>query len=740
MKSKVKKSRYFLQAVLLLLSVILSACEKGNTYVLTYEKTESSNIPNSGIVSENTDYRLEWSAEKQCLLMTNKTSGYVWSTVPYEFFCQEDTEGYAKVMMESALRLDYIEPETNLVKTEKSYTGVVLNGNLTCQKIDGGLELVYDFSELEISVPVQYILREDSLEVRIVVERIKENKNRVCQIALVPFFSSLKNSVYDGYLFIPSGCGGLMYVDAGERSVRSFSGEVYGADPTIGIRVQPENESAVRLPVFGTKSGSQALLGIIEQGAENAVIEAQAGDEEIGYSSVGAVFRLRGYTYNMSKSQKYFDEIITTDYVSVGYYPLEDSQANYTGMAKQYRTYLENQKQFCTEQKQQSLYLEFLGGALTKEFFLGLPYVAVSSSTTFAQAQTMLEELMSILPVQPIVNFLGVGDAGLDVKRICGGYTFNNSLGGVKGFRQLQAYCQQRGIPLLCDYNLLSFQKASNGYTMYGDAAKCVNGLLSYQYSFSLVDGKRNEKPDSAFLSRSELSSASQKLLKLAAKEQLDGVSLNTLGRIAYSDYRSPEYNAKSGMAADVRNIMDGFRQQGQTLLVKDANVYAASMADYISDIPIISGKYDAIDQEVPFYAMVFKGNVPLFVPPINLSANPRTAFLKAVETGSGLSFSLAYTNAEEYAEDTHAEIYCSQYNGVKETIRTMMLEAQNLYTLTADAKITEHRQIADGVYCTHFDNGTMVYVNYSSIEYSLDDISIPPLGFSCIAEGSVKS
>ena len=118
------------------------------------------------------------------------------------------------------------------------------------------------------------------------------------------------------------------------------------------------------------------------------------------------------------------------DYVSVGYYPLSGDKANYVGMAEAYADYLVKSGGMPEKGETPQLFLEFLGGALCRQNFLGFPYQSVQASTTFTQVREILQDIGDSTGASPVVKLTGFGNAGLDAGKIAGGYTFHNRMGG----------------------------------------------------------------------------------------------------------------------------------------------------------------------------------------------------------------------------------------------------------------------------------------------------------------------
>ena len=128
---------------------------------------------------------------------------------------------------------------------------------------------------------------------------------------------------------------------------KTYREELFGTDPAHNTLITRTNTESVRLPVFGVKRGTDAMLGAISAGAATAAVRAQAGNERVGYSSVYAEFAIRGAeTVEDAKVgthryiQIFSDEKNAEERLAVDYYPLAGEDAGYVGMAARYRRYL----------------------------------------------------------------------------------------------------------------------------------------------------------------------------------------------------------------------------------------------------------------------------------------------------------------------------------------------------------------------------------------------------------------
>lgn len=713
---------------LLLTVYLLTACGKpapGANFTDSYDTDAPTVMVPAGRLAENDAYTLEWDPERVCVRLHSKTSGGVWSTIPYSYYQSGESRGRARVMMESPVILEYFTPSTQTTNVLYAYTEVIQNGRVSSTTIEDGIEVMYWFDTVKIGVPVTYTLTDQGLLVSLEPSDIVEgdSDSLAYRISLSPYLAAAENSESGNYLIIPSGSGALMYTDERGDGGRTFSGEVYGSDPAVEKPQKLHNDTPIRLPVFGAVDGSQAICGIIESGEGQADIQANAGDDRVGYSSVYATFRVRGYNRmyieysgrGTMEMLKLTDNIIHNGPLSVGYYPLPTEVANYTGLAQLYTDYLRARYGMSSKEPEALLNLTMLGGYQEKDFFLGIPYDRTVPLTTYQSAETMLRELSSLTNGRIAVNLSGFGSTGMDVGKIGGGFLNSSPAGTDKQRQKLMDYCQEKGIDAFVDYDLVRFRNSGNGFSPLGDSAKNVNQATAYQYTYSLSLRNINEQvPRYGLLSRLKLTTAGQTLLKKTDRLDIDRLSLSTLGSLAYSDYQENGFALKNRMAADVAAILRTFKDNGRIVSVSEANAYAAASADRIADAPTLSNMESALDATIPLYQMIFKGYLPVSNTAINLAAQPRQQFLKAMESGTGLSFSLYSENTADLPFSHHTALYASWYPDVVDMIRSMLEESEDYLAVVSGDTITNHRLLAPGLTSTTFSGGITVYVNFS--------------------------
>lgn len=706
-------------AVLLLAALLLSfmtACsgDEETSSLAGFALPEQLKTIKSGVMAENDRVSLSWDLDTSSLQLQDKSTGKIWSTIPYGYYQSEmGGNNYVKNGLLSSLYITYEDGAKHVELENNSFRHAQY---ITAQKIENGVRLTYFFSKAEISVPVLYTLEADGMSATVDVQNITEGKYKILSVSVLPFFCSAENTA-DNYLFVPSGSGALMMTDDEGRSTRRYSEQVYGTDAAMMPVFKNTAQNTVRLPVFGAKDGASAMLAVIASGAEMATVNAVAGDEQYGYSAAYATFALRGlattYTGNSwggaNTVKRYSADVVNVD-PSVRYILLDKKNADYNGMAAAYRTYLKRTEGLQEGVATPDLMVTMLGGVPVRKLIMGVPYEAMSVMTSFADAQSILSRLREETGASMAVNLKGFGSTGLEAGKLGGGFRADSAFGGQKGLDALTAWCAQNGVDSFFDYDLVFYRNSGNGFSVR-DAAISAALIRATYFQYDIVT--HQQTGEAMYLAdRYEMAVSSGKISRLMGKQGTAGAGLSTLSNTAYSDYSSRNYYCKAHMSDDVQRLLQALRTAGLKTFGEQANAYAAVKLDYIYDTPTSSSGFYALDQDIPFYQMVFKGSVGLSGGAINLAQDPKAEFLKTVATGSSLGYTLCGSAQRDVLLGSHSAVGSSIYEGLAPQIAQYLALAQPLLEQVRSATIVSYEKNGD-VSRTEFDNGVVVFVNH---------------------------
>lgn len=707
---------------LLLLPMLLTGCgAKVEKTTKNFDENYDTTRYSGKDLAQNKNFKLTWDDAKQCVILKDKRTGNLYSSTPYDFYKSGDPYSYAGTEMGSPVNVTYIDASTGMPNVAYASMESIMMDSVASAKIDNGIRVTYAFPGIGISIPVEMTLEENGLKVSIPMKDVQENDNLIYEISVLPYMAGISNKS-GGYMMVPSG-GGALIRARNLNDITTYSEAVYGKDATEPVTMVKRAERQVHLPVFGSQAKKSGILGVIEDGASCARVNATVGNVDVGYSSAYASFRVRGQeevVYNTSSNNEDVKPTFSTsiaDYenLSVRYIPM-DGEYNYIGMAKLYRKYLQQQG-FLTEKVESvpALSVNLLGGTQTKESFFGIPHMADTATTTVPQAQTISAELKELVGDKGmLVTLQGYGNGGLANTEVGGGYELSKKLSTTAEWNAYKKYAADNGIVLAMDYELVKFQNSGKGYTVNNGASRNISSLDATLSTYVLNTSIENDKGISWYLlSRGKLSKALDRALNANKKLGADAISLGSLSYMAYSDYRDVSTTAKTNMAEDVATMLDKCADKKVTVVSARPNVYAALRSDYLTEIPTQSSKFNLLDQDIPFYAMVFQGYKSLTSVPINTATNVEKAYLQAVSTGMTLQFTLTHDLHDALRFENDTAYITSQYSQWKEDITKMVQESAALHDKVGNQPIKQY-EIKDGVSKTVFANGVTVYVNYN--------------------------
>ena len=684
---------------------------------------KSENI--QGVASENDNYQLIWDDSQKSISIYDKSDGSVVTTTKPETETKVNEYGFVikqDSRMISDLVVEYIDKQTGNSSTLYSAIDSVDSGNVTCKRIENGIEVTYYFANAEIAVPVKYTLSQGGFSVSIDSKKITENENKVLSVSVTPFACSYKNDAVDSYLFIPSGSGALIYPKNISSGGAIYSEDVYGTDPLDVVWSKDSNEQTVKLPVYGVKNGNSGLCAIISSGADSATINSIYGSSSIGSSSVYSTFNIRGTSTirkklfgNREVKSVQRTEGVVQSVCQVDFYILKGNDANYSGMAKVFRQ--NALKETNTQTANSAISLVIYGGALVEKSFLGIPYKSVYAATTVDQAYQMVKELNEETGANLSVLLKGFGKSGIDIGKIGGGYTLSNNLGSKSDLNQLGAYCKENNIGIYFDFDVV--RQTAMGWFSSKDTALSVDKQAEYQYIYDKALLNRITDSRYSLISRNSLLKCTDKLISKTKKWDIDGIALDTLSNIAYSDYGDSNCIAKERMSSDVSSVFTKLREAGKKVASVSANYYAADNSDAIFETPSTSSKNNAFAVDVPFYQMVFKGKVDIGCEAVNLTFEQKDAILKSVESGAGITYAL-YNNYDTSLTNSWYSVFATgKYSAIKQDILNEFKDLKGYYDAIANTYVKEHFLISNDVRKTVFENGTVAYVNYSDNDYT---------------------
>lgn len=681
----------------------------------------------SETVVQNSNYKMELDTNNYGIILTNLKTGEKWGSSPIEEGgVQYDDLGMPirrHPHVESILRVAFRNGESRTEDLMLSNTDAVQDGRVVAEKTDKGFKVDFYFDSMEVMVPVEYELLEDSVRISVDPTRIQEGIHRVTQISIAPAFAANKNDAADSYLFVPSGSGTIVMPNTVSAAGNTFTGEIYGRDMTVDNKYDISNSTQIRLPVYGAKNGNQATLAVIENGEETATLTANAGATQFGYSTVYPSFQIRGrtnHTATMYGSTEVDSVIYTnnviTDKLSVRYFPLSGADANYSGMARRYRKYLEDNNKLPKTDAEKALNINFYGGKMITKSFLGIPYKTLSTLTTVSEATDIVKELNSVVKGNLQVNLKGFTQTGVDIGAVGGKFTVHSDLGNKKQINEFNEFCEKNGLDTYIDFEVVKYKTSAGGFSDSGDSVFNAGELKATLYDHDLAVKTEEEGTLHYMLSPLRYLDAATKALDKTEGLGFSGISLASLTNFTYSDYTNKDitdFYSKTKVPDKAVEALKSIKKSKKKVLGTDANIYAAILSDSIVEAPVTSAKDYTFGYDVPFYSMVFKGRIPVYTQSANLASGTKDMLLHAVEGGMGVSYTVMSKWNNALINSNTNIFYNCVYSDIEKNIKSDAQKLADYFAKVSGAEIETHNVLASGIRETVYDNGVTVYVNY---------------------------
>ncbi len=588
-------------------------------------------------------------------------------------------------------------------------------------------------------VPLVYQLEGENLVVSVDPKQVEYNTNGyyLVNIDVLRYFgASLEEN---GYLFVPDGSGALIQFHNGKTKEASYSAVVYGQDATMiyntWYQSQVDAQNTIKLPVFGIKEKDKVLFAVIEGGDAYASIKADVSGKYTGYNDVYASFNYLQYgatsLSDMVGAQSYYmysDEVFEGEY-KLRYSFLSREQADYSGMAACYREYLKEAGVLGEKVTEDKLpfYVEYIGAIDKPKTFLGIKYDAVEAVTTFAQA----EKITGLLKENAVDNlnviYSGWMNGGLRGTAATKLSIESKLKEGGTSLSGLQDYMKNAGVDLYMTVDLQYVYEDDffDGYSSIRYAPRYFDNTVIKINQYGLASRVSEDKLAN-LISPYHVSGITGEFTGKLNKQGVEGVNLGTLSWELFSDLQSSTYTDRQMAERENSEAMQTLKASGQKLMGDNANAYALGYVDELVNAPLYSNNYRVIDEEVPFYEMVMHGYMEYAGEAMNLADDYQTAFLKSVESGAGLYFKWIYADNAVLKDTEYDYLYSVNYEVWLERAVKDYADMNLKLGKLSGYEILSHEYVEKDVAKVTYEDGSVVYVNFSENNVTVDGTLVP--------------
>ena len=603
---------------------------------------------------------------------------------------------------------DY-EIDQQLVAGSKDNSGAVFNVSLI-YRLDGS-DLVVEVPYTDIRYKAEYPLT---------------------YVTLLPMFGAA-GTADEGFLFIPEGGGALINFNNGKTLQNSYYANVFGWDYAVG-RKELINETRNTFPVFGMAKNGGSFLCFMEGATSYGGIQADISGRYNSYNTVSAKYNvIHAEQYNVSAKTAQlvymFEKEVPQDTV-IHRYRFLDSD-NYVDMANAYGDYLKETYPEMAEavaSEVNPVSVELVGAIDKTVVKFGVPVDSVVATTTFQQAQDIISDLTDRGVRNLNVRMAGWANGGV-TQQVFTDVDILRELGGKKSMTALIAKAKELNVPVYFDgVNCFAYDSGIlEGFVPFTDAARYANRVQIELLPFDVVQYQTADWLDSYYLVRPEYAKKNaDNMLAELKKLGAYGVSFRDVGYLLSADYNPKKTTTREETKAlNIQTLKDA-KANGQQVMIRMGNDYAVPYANIITDMDLTGTAYSIIDQAVPFYQIALHGMKDYTGDPINLAGDYLQEFLRCVEYGAGLNFTFMAEDAKVLQDTYHSNYFGSTYAAWAEDAAAMIDRYQADMDGLNQQRIVSHEKLTAHVAVTGSEDGSKVYVNYGSEDYTVDGVNIP--------------
>lgn len=676
-------------------------------------------------VAENDRLALFLQADHCGFEVEDRVTGVTWSSSMNDPAFTGKLAGLNEKKANSLLTVNV----TNLDKGAGSITNAVLLNDKQLatgyELIENGVRVHYDLASSGVALDVEITLDGEDVLVRVPFEGIDcYGDFSIVSIDMMPYLCSGSDNA-EGFLFYPDGSGAILdFQDYAHFKELAQTFSVYGntekAEAMLDLFDQAE--PTVLMPVYGVSIGGNAMLTVIEDGAETARITVSPSTKIVAVNYVYANLQYRRGFDDLrvtSRSIKTYDKnAMETDY-TLRLMFLDAGRDTYSDMAVAYREYL-MEGGLTANIGEQTVAIDLFMSAPEE----GLLFDTQRTVTTLDEASAMLDELADAGVTRAKISLKGWSKGGYGT--IPNRFPVEGAVGSAKELTALMRKAADLGSQMSLTVNLVEADHDQHTYSRR-------NGVV-YLSNYAILT---DEEEETFILSPEVIQEKYEAFAKKAESLSVTGVRFERMGQyIPFNYNRGHEYSTAQTLEIYQQMLTDAKARLG-SVSVQGGAIWAAPYADLLTEVPYEDSGYQFTSQSVPFYQIVMHGLREYTGTPGNLSSDLDRELLRWVEMGYMPYFELTWDSTEALMYTDYQSLFTAEYT--KWLAR--VAEIAEAFT-TGDvsdlraALMTEHAALGTEVYRVRYDNGMTVYVNYGEADAQADGLTIPAMDYLVVKEG----
>jgi hypothetical protein len=418
---------------------------------------------------------------------------------------------------------------------------------------------------------------------------------------------------------------------------------------------------------------------------------------------------------------------------------LTSDYTGYSGIANYYRNRLIDEGILTakTESGDIPFYYDVIGGVKETSHFLGIQYLHTFSMTDFDEAGQMSDILAADGVTNQVMNLQGwfnggyYHDAADKIKVIW-------KLGGKSGLEGLNETLKNNGGKLYVDTAFQEVTWADDGFASNMEASRYYGA--GYVATFGQINpatlrntsGLGYEENIYSLLSPKYLPRYVSKFAKKIQNIDVDGISLRDLGNVLTSDKkRTNQINREEALDV-VLGQFEVLENTNKSIMTNAANGYAFAYSDDIINAPLSGSDITITDADVPLYEMILHGCVDYSSDVLNFenADDLDKTLLKLIEAGASPHYIFTWEESSEMKMTALNRYYSTTFANWEDDAVEAYNTVNEALKEVSGAAIVEHEILSSSVRRITYDNGVVIYVNYSDKAETADGLEIPAMGY----------
>ncbi len=672
--------------------------------------------------------------------LLNKKTNAIWYSNPLDWENDMIAQASNREQLQSQLVVTYLNASYDILTIASTEAHIV-------SEHDGDKQIftyVFNGATRNFSIPVCYELKDDYLDVRVLIDDIEENSDaRITQITLLPFLGAA-GLADTGYALIPDGSGSLMEFNKTVKNLTAYTGYIYNRDLTASSNSATyiDLNETISLPVYGMYKNGAGYLAVITDGDGTSAIKASVSRITNSYNNISAHMIIRDTQTRKNATGStgagvYYSDVHSGN-LSLRVYPLAAEKSTYVGMAEKYREYLKSEQNLTKLDTDSSfvnaLNIDLFCAVKAPMHFLGIPYTGVKELTTVQEVKDIIDELKENNISNATITLSGWSSGGLE-SSIVTKFKTESKFGTVTEAKELIAYAEENGVNIVFDNDVQTYYSGSSTVKKFKHTAFSLSSTPVTVYPFSKALNRTVMTGSYYHLIHPKyMVDFANNFVDNALEAGVKNFSFKTAGTDPYAAYNKNIVVTRDVSAEYMQQLFSTVSEKTDGIVSTEVgNSYVLGSVNNIVDTPVYSSDLIFSQTSVPFYQIVLRGYVNMASSAFNLSSEVTELELKCAEAGVSVFYQLMDSESTDLLDTNYKDYYACSYDDYSSIMTETYGRMKVIYDAVGTSSISNHEIYNDDVRITTYENGAKVYVNYSDAEVTVNGVKIAARSYTVV-------